>query len=371
MWDLTGPLALIGAGVVLLLNTTGRLPWSIWADAWRYWPVLLIVWGVLIFFGRGSRAFGALVGIAFIFFGAFVVANIASQGAVWREGGSWSPDPRQTRELRVDYDEHQPSALSLDVSFEGSDVVLRTVPSDQGRVLTAHATYYPRYGEPELRSSRAGTELEVSYSMRKFRQYTSLFTNLSPGLMERHVVTLGRPDLPTSARLAIGSGNLDAVLDQVEIQMVRLTVGSGVGTLAFPTPLSSRPSVNAARVDFEVGSGRVSVSGLGNIEVDRMRAHVGSGRATVDLCGPVVAGTVYMDVDVGSGELAVFVPKEMAVSADVRTGSGTLRVDEQSFTGKDSGGQPSYRSEGYEEASIRLDLRGHVGTGSVSIWRSK
>ena len=38
---LVGPAILIGAGVVLLMNTLGLWPWSVWWMVLRLWPVLL------------------------------------------------------------------------------------------------------------------------------------------------------------------------------------------------------------------------------------------------------------------------------------------------------------------------------------------
>ena len=42
------PLVLIAAGVVLLLNTLGILPWDSWSEIGRFWPVLLVVFGLSI-----------------------------------------------------------------------------------------------------------------------------------------------------------------------------------------------------------------------------------------------------------------------------------------------------------------------------------
>ena len=45
-----GPLVLTAIGIVLLLCTTGRISWhSFWLGFARYWPLLLIVWGIAKF----------------------------------------------------------------------------------------------------------------------------------------------------------------------------------------------------------------------------------------------------------------------------------------------------------------------------------
>ncbi len=56
---------LIALGVVLLLQTTGVLPWHVWDDVWRWWPVLIIVLGINIAFsGRMLWLSGTLTAIA-------------------------------------------------------------------------------------------------------------------------------------------------------------------------------------------------------------------------------------------------------------------------------------------------------------------
>ena len=46
-------LILIFTGAVLLLNNMGVLPWSVWNFIWPLWPLLLVLIGLRIVFGRG------------------------------------------------------------------------------------------------------------------------------------------------------------------------------------------------------------------------------------------------------------------------------------------------------------------------------
>ena len=50
--SILGPLLLIAVGLLFLFNTLGVLPWSLWDTIWRLWPVVLILIGVDILFGR-------------------------------------------------------------------------------------------------------------------------------------------------------------------------------------------------------------------------------------------------------------------------------------------------------------------------------
>ena len=47
----TGALILIILGAVFLLNNFGILSWGVWDTLWRFWPVLLVIWGLQLLFG--------------------------------------------------------------------------------------------------------------------------------------------------------------------------------------------------------------------------------------------------------------------------------------------------------------------------------
>ncbi len=46
------PLLIVAAGIVLLLNTTGVLSWSAWAELGRLWPVAVILFGLSLVWQR-------------------------------------------------------------------------------------------------------------------------------------------------------------------------------------------------------------------------------------------------------------------------------------------------------------------------------
>ncbi len=69
--DIIFALLLIFAGGMFLANNLGIVPWEIWGELWRYWPVLLILFGLKIALGKsnGSRlllGFLALLAFALI-----------------------------------------------------------------------------------------------------------------------------------------------------------------------------------------------------------------------------------------------------------------------------------------------------------------
>ena len=61
--DLFWPIILIGAGIIFLLSNLGVITGNPWPILWNLWPVLLIVIGLDILFGRRSML-GGLIGAA-------------------------------------------------------------------------------------------------------------------------------------------------------------------------------------------------------------------------------------------------------------------------------------------------------------------
>src|SRR5260221_14711850 len=67
--SLLWPLVLIGLGALLLLQTVGWLPASLWAALVQLWPLLLIVVGLDLLVGRHSARAAAmpiLVGVVLV-----------------------------------------------------------------------------------------------------------------------------------------------------------------------------------------------------------------------------------------------------------------------------------------------------------------
>ncbi|OGY22267.1 MAG: hypothetical protein A2126_03485 [Candidatus Woykebacteria bacterium GWB1_45_5] len=62
-----GPAILISLGIVFLLNNFGVLPWDIWTNLWKFWPVLLILVGIEAFIGQ-SVSIKTLLVLLFLIF---------------------------------------------------------------------------------------------------------------------------------------------------------------------------------------------------------------------------------------------------------------------------------------------------------------
>ena len=61
------PFVLIILGTIFLLNNFGVLPWSIWTNLWKFWPVLLVLIGIEFFIGQSISLKTTLILLALIF----------------------------------------------------------------------------------------------------------------------------------------------------------------------------------------------------------------------------------------------------------------------------------------------------------------
>jgi len=65
-WRVAQGLQLAGFGVFLLLTTQGLLPWSFWAEAASFWPVLLVGAGLRLVFERSRAPWAVLLSPLFV-----------------------------------------------------------------------------------------------------------------------------------------------------------------------------------------------------------------------------------------------------------------------------------------------------------------
>ncbi len=68
------PFLLISLGAIFLLNNFGILPWSIWTNLWKFWPVLLILIGIEFIIGQTISLKTTVILLILIFLIPIVIA---------------------------------------------------------------------------------------------------------------------------------------------------------------------------------------------------------------------------------------------------------------------------------------------------------
>ncbi|MFH1609775.1 MAG: DUF5668 domain-containing protein [Candidatus Bipolaricaulota bacterium] len=223
------PLLLILAGVILLLNNLGHLPWTVWATIGRLWPILLIALGLDILFGRVLRwALGVVL---------VVLVGIAVALALF------GPAPIGPSEsLRIPLGGAARAEVTLVASVGAVVVRASSIPLLVGGTLVAP---WPDRGK--WTSDRVGDTARFSLTMdRKHDFPTAVWPDRS-----RVTVELA-PSVPMALRTTLGEGT--ASLDLTGLTLTELTVQGGSGRVTVTLP--SRGQLVAS---VSSGTGEVTV----------------------------------------------------------------------------------------------------------------
>jgi hypothetical protein len=303
-------LTVVTVGLILLGNTLGVLPWSVWWTILALWPLLIVSLGVDIL-GRavGSTALRVLASVV-------VIAGLVYGALV---GTGQAPAPAfATGAAGQAFSFSEPGAgISHGTARIGAG--LATVRLRRGKDITARGV--TPFGQPSFAVTRSGTAVDVRIDSSNGRG-----TFVVPG-NGRSFLGVTLPFNPWE-RVQVDAGVSQVAIDLTQLDIRDLEVNTGVSntdiTFAVPPPVptmdtSSRPPRTA------------TISGGLSSYVLRVPRELG----------------VELHVDNGLG--SVNVP------------SGWTRVGESSlFSGV-------WRSEGYDSSASKLQLTVKAGLSSVDV----
>jgi hypothetical protein len=289
---IVGPTILIGAGAILLLNTTGLVDWDIWAVMWRLWPVILIAIGLDILFGRRSLAGSALVAATML---------VVMVGGAWALVATMSPAGQEMiAQPRNGIDRAEvtiaPAVASLQITAgnDGAMLVGGTIDRARGERLEQDYRGNGGSGNYTLKSEEVrGLPFGVST-----RDGDDPTWNLQ----------LAR-DLPLFLKVNSGVGK--ATIDLTGMQLTGLDVDTGVGQTIITLPATGRfsASVNGGvgEVVVRVPAGmavRVQIdAGLGDTQVPS--GYTRQGDWYVSPGYDTAANRIDLDINGGIGRVAV------------------------------------------------------------------
>jgi predicted membrane protein len=313
-----GAIFLILLGLIFLLNNFGVLPWSVWSILWRFWPIIFILWGLQAIFGR-SRFSRLIVGLISLIVVLFILALVVSANNqqindwVKRYLPSWDT----TKVLRQGEKVETKKSIA---STEYPTVSKRTVKAELGlgklvlndsteaviaNLVAKHST---TFGVPKFEHSLSGQNLEVELSQSdKFGGWFNGFSEL------RYELSLGMPELLTDLDLELGTGAAELKLKTLRVDKVTIEVGTG-----------------SVDVDFSAAS----------------------------------VPTSEIKLAVGTGSIAIRLPKEVGLAIKHEVGLGGFSVDNNKLKG-----DGEYKTSNYDTATVKVAIRGEVGTGSISVER--
>lgn len=293
-----GPLLLISAGVVFLLNNLGVLPWGVWEALGRLWPLFLIAIGIDLVLGRRRPLISAVL---------VVVVIATAAGFVYYNGGLLSSGAIVSTPLSVPLQGASAASLRLEMGI--GDLNLHALDSEPGRSNFAGGTlqYYQNYGAPNKNIS-PGSSLDVDLSQND-KGFNLGFLTDGP----RPSWDIGLSGA-VSVSLNVESGTGNVVLDLSSTKLTDLHIDAGTGnmsvTLPSPTGQSS-VEINGGTGNIELllpagVAARLTVdTGLGKVTVDPSFAKSGEDTYSTPNYSGETANRYDIQIDGGVGNISV------------------------------------------------------------------
>ncbi|MBI4200806.1 MAG: hypothetical protein HY531_00780 [Chloroflexi bacterium] len=251
-------LLLIAIGTVLLLQTLGVLPWGLWWELWRFWPVLLIIAGVALILGTRAPLLTSAIVIVLVL-GTVAAATLMSFSGPARESVS---------ELREPLGETK--GLNARVRFGAGKISMGELPA----------------GSPELVEGvfrGPGDSTPASYSLTRSGDQANLVLDTAqlrgwqrPGTQDWTV----RLSQAVALDLWVQSGASDLTLDLQRLNVTHLEMEVGASQIRVTLPgKSERTSATiragAANLQVTIPQGVAAriktTTSLASVDVDERR----------------------------------------------------------------------------------------------------
>lgn len=319
--DVVWALVLIFVGTMLLLNSLGLVSWAIWIVILRFWPVLLILGGLQLIFGKHIYARIVIGVLAFFMFGFISLIAIYNSAPSLLEQFNITLPDQVVSVLEIDADEQQSTYALETEKYE--DVTSRILTASLGvgelsivdggnddTLISIDSSYGANFGQPDINDKQEDDSVVIAFSQ------ASKNTWYIGGVSPEYRLDLGMNRLPTSIFLEVGAGK--GVVDLEESVIKDL--------------------------DVDVGAGSVEVTLGDNVSYDE--------EATIN-------------VNVGAGEMILELGKDVAYTVVYNVGVGSVRVKSDDFSGLGRDG--SVTSENIDTAEASVTINVDVGLGQFRL----
>lgn len=317
-----GALILILIGGLLLLANFDLVSWSVFAELWRFWPLILVFWGLQLVFGRNrpGRVVVSLVALVTTIYLALLL--IVSASPMFRD---W---------LGTDAMRYFP-VMSPWADNNFTRTTQSVMPSTDTNVSSRSVTFAIGAAEFDLTDTSttspllaidapADVPLDIDTEVSAGIYQLTAETPSRPWMFFRHqdwtyTATLGASTQPTDVRLELGAGK--ATVDLAHIHLNRLAVELGAGTVT----ATVRDSAVPAEASFEVGAGTVTLAVPSHISTE-ITYDTGAGVIKVD--GQTLRGSgTYLSVGRVAMPTSDSGSSVTTLKLDLTVGAGTVTIE--------------------------------------------
>lgn len=271
------PIILVGVGITWLLVNLGYIPGFTLGQLLKLWPILLIVMGVDIIFGRRYPWAGTVIGLLAV---AGIVAILVMSPSLGIQAV-----PQAKTET---FTEPVGTATSVKYSIEGSSAPVSVDALKSGDELVhAVITHRSVFNFDVSGSTQKTVRLSESTDSSSWLNWD--FTSIPT----KWDISMAR-NIPTEIVLNGGSGSLDFNLKDIALTSLRADLGSGASDFTLPALKDSY------EVEIDSGSGSVHVVIPDGASLS---FSLSSGSGAVNVTLPVNAALQVEVFDEGSGSL--------------------------------------------------------------------
>ncbi|MCC6177493.1 MAG: hypothetical protein IT305_19515 [Chloroflexi bacterium] len=256
-----GPVLILAAGVILLLNNLGVLPWSIWGGLWPFWPAVLILLGLeALVSGRVSWG-GLLLALLLIGIGGLVIGG---SNAIQR----WDSATRPAGGLSSTIHQTLGGAQQADVQLEygGGALDVGALPADDTTTLVDGQVFGQQAGAYDARYTVSGGTGDLEIGPREAGG--SGFGRLQAQLTRA---------IPLDLSVSAGAADITLNLHDLQVTDLRLETGASRTRLTVPARGESNVRIEggaatiAVQVPANVAARIVVEESPALVEVDQTR----------------------------------------------------------------------------------------------------
>ena len=237
--------------------------------------------------------------------------------------------------------------LEVNVSYGAGELTLR--PGESDLLYRARFDYDEDFATP--RADYRGGRLDLGIRTRENRRFKDRSESSSLDLW------LSR-DVPMDLDLDFGAGS--AELDLSGLPLLDLDVSTGASESEIRIDEMNPVAMESASIN--VGAAKLSMHGIGNLNVERVTVKAGVGSVTLGLGGEWPRDA-RVSVEMGLGALEIRVPESLGVRVMRQNFLTAIEADGFVRSGR------SYRSPNWETAERRVEVEISAALGAIDIVR--
>lgn len=302
-YDLVSPLLLILVGVLLLLQNFDFLPWSLWRDLSKFWPILLISSGLQIAFARSFRGSLMAAGVSLGLF-SLALLYALDNTSLHILGRLGAPSVKRTQSQDVSKNQYNLAELdNITFDFEVGAAQFEIKDTTSDNILDVSANLN-RHQEINIEEEIDEATLRLSTSIDS-GQWVQFDTS------GRIMADIDTAAVPTDMSIRVGSGTARVSLAETNLEELAIEVGAGTAVIDL-----TEMATPSAQMNIDVGVGTVQLLldeqaqywvehqvGVGNIEVNGERMTQGLG--SQGSFGANESADLHLDVSIGAGRVEI------------------------------------------------------------------